>query len=193
MPRVKQFDEQQALEKAMALFWKQGYYATSIQNLVDHLGINRASLYDTFGGKRQLFERAFQHYRTVNRDQIIAFLDARPSVKEGIRQLFLRALRQTLADAEKKGCFVVNCTTELLPNEAEMLPALLANKTEFIDLFREYLQRGVDRGEIAPEKDLTAIATFLFTLYNGLQVVAKVSERETELAGAIATGLSVFD
>jgi TetR/AcrR family transcriptional repressor of nem operon len=54
MPRVKLFDENEVLNKAMNLFWKQGYSATSIQDLVSHLGINRASLYDTYGDKEKL-------------------------------------------------------------------------------------------------------------------------------------------
>ena len=55
MPRPKEFDPQEVLDKAVDLFWRQGYEFTSIQDLVDHLGINRASLYETFGDKHQLF------------------------------------------------------------------------------------------------------------------------------------------
>ena len=54
MPRVKQFNEDEVLNKAMELFWKKGYNATSMQDIVDYLGINRASLYSTFGGKKNL-------------------------------------------------------------------------------------------------------------------------------------------
>ena len=75
MPRTKAFDEQEVLEKAMELFWKKGYYATSIQDLVNHLGINRASLYDTFGGKKKLFLHTFSHYRTVNTQGVKDFLE----------------------------------------------------------------------------------------------------------------------
>lgn len=57
MPRVKKFDEKEVLEKAMELFWIQGYHATSIQDLVDHLGINRASLYDTYGERNRCSKR----------------------------------------------------------------------------------------------------------------------------------------
>ena len=59
MPRTKQFNEEEILKKAMELFWEKGFHATSIQDLVAHLGINRASLYDTFGGKEELFKKAF--------------------------------------------------------------------------------------------------------------------------------------
>ena len=51
MPRVKLFDENEILKKSMELFWKKGYSATSVQDMVNHLGINRGSMYDTFGDK----------------------------------------------------------------------------------------------------------------------------------------------
>ena len=61
MARKKQFEEHEILTKATDLFWKQGFHATSIQDLVNHLKINRASLYDTFGGKEELFNKAFRY------------------------------------------------------------------------------------------------------------------------------------
>ncbi|MDF1696713.1 MAG: helix-turn-helix domain containing protein [Saprospiraceae bacterium] len=94
MPRVKLFDKDEVLEKAMHLFWERGYHATSIQDLVNHLGINRASLYDTFGGKQALFDSAFKHYRMTNTKAIKKFLHAEQDVKKGMRKLFLLALEQ---------------------------------------------------------------------------------------------------
>ena len=66
MARNKAFEKEIVLEKAKELFWKQGFHATSVQNLVDHLGINRASIYDTFGGKNKLYETALESYRAEN-------------------------------------------------------------------------------------------------------------------------------
>ena len=65
MVRTKQFDKHGALDEAMQLFWERGYHATSIQDLVDRLGVNRQSLYDTFGGKDQLFLSALERYREI--------------------------------------------------------------------------------------------------------------------------------
>ena len=75
MPRVKSFDEKEVLDKAIHLFWKQGYTATSIQDLVTHLGINRASLYDTFGDKEELFKKAFEQYRKTSFDGLTQFFE----------------------------------------------------------------------------------------------------------------------
>ena len=65
MGRTKQFDHRTALDQAMELFWARGYHATSIQDLVDHLGVNRQSLYDTFGGKDELFKAVLERSASV--------------------------------------------------------------------------------------------------------------------------------
>ena len=72
----------------MCLFWRNGFHATSMQDLVSYLGINRASIYDTYGGKKELFDKAFEHYRTTNRKQLLDFLESQESVKEGFKKGF---------------------------------------------------------------------------------------------------------
>lgn len=193
MPRTKQFNEEEVLAKAMELFWKKGYNGTSIQDLVDHLGINRASLYNTFGGKDSLFRQSLQHYRAQNIQQVAGFLRRQPSIREGIRSLFLMAVDRCVKDTDRKGCFVVNTTTELIPNHPEILHLLLENQAAFEQLFREVLEEGVQRGEIPADKNLAATAAFLFTLYNGLNVVAKVNPDPAHLNRTLEVGLSVLD
>ncbi len=194
MPRVKQFSEEEALQKAMELFWKQGYHATSMQDLVSHLKINRASLYNSFpGGKEELFSKAFNLYRSSNRSAVMAFLNSQPSVKEGLRRLFGFAVDESVRDCDAKGCFVVNTTTELVPGDAAIAALLLQNKQDFEGIFLNFLQKGIETSEISPEKDLKAIAGLLFTLNNGLRVVAKVQADKESLMRVVDTALSVLE
>lgn len=193
MPRNKQFDEQQVLEKAMELFWKKGYNGTSIQDLVEHLGINRASLYDTYGGKDALFEKTFEYYQQINAQKTKELLAQTPSVKEGLRNLFGLLIEQAVKDADKKGCFVVNTTTELIPNDEKWLPVLNRNRNTFENLFFQHLQRGVAQGEISPDKDLKSIAALLFALNNGLQVVAKINPSKMDLMKIAEAGMQVLN
>ncbi|QTN39779.1 TetR/AcrR family transcriptional regulator [Cryomorphaceae bacterium] len=193
MPRVKLFDEQQTLERAMNLFWKQGYSATSVQDLVDHLGINRASIYDTFGDKEQLFLKSFENYRKTNSAFIAQFFEDEPQVKQGFYKLFEMAVDQSLSDAEKKGCFVVNTTTELIPGDERISRILEENRISFEQLFEEYLQKGVSQGQIPEGKDLKATASLLFTYYSGLRVVSKVNPSKSDLMNSVKVILSVLD
>ncbi len=193
MPRVKLFDEKVVLEKAMNLFWKQGYAATSIQDLVTHLGINRASIYDTYGDKEKLFLRAFENYRKTNTEGITRFFESQDNVKMGFKKLFEMAIEESVSDKEKKGCFVVNTTTELIPGDEKIVKILEENRITFEALFLDYLKTGEAKGQIKKGKDLASIATLLFTLYNGLKVVLKVNPNKKELTNSVSQVLSLLD
>ena len=193
MPRPKAFTEEEVLKKAADLFWKQGFHATSMDNLVKELGINRASIYNTFGGKKALFEKALSSYQNENKTRIDNFLTKQSSIKEGIKKLFLLEINDVFNDCDRKGCMVVNCTTELLPTDKDFLKIAMENRENFTAFFKDYLHKGVDNGEIAADKNLDAIAGLLFTLYNGLKVVAKTNISKEELTNSILVGLSVLD
>ena len=193
MPRVKLFDEQEVLEKAMNLFWKKGYFDTSIQDLVNHLGINRASIYDTYGGKKQLFQKAFSRYRESNLGFIKIHFQKEKDVRQGFRELFEMALSQSSRDTDQKGCFVVNSTVEFIPNEKDFEPLIEANKQEFEGLFYSYLLQGAASGQISKDKNFKALAALFFTFYNGLRVVTKVDFNHATYTQSIAALLAVLD
>jgi TetR/AcrR family transcriptional repressor of nem operon len=193
MPRAKSFDETEVLERAMELFWKRGFHATSIRDLVEHLGINRASLYDTFGDKEQLFQRAFAHYRVINQGQFDQLLQAHGSVRDGIKALFEAAIRKAAADPDARGCFAVNCATEMAASDAVLQSMLSENKLAFEQSFAEYLRRGIERGELSEQKDPEALAMMLFTLYNGLEVIAKFDADPKKLLHMVDAALDALD
>ncbi|MEM7103725.1 MAG: TetR/AcrR family transcriptional regulator [Bacteroidota bacterium] len=193
MPRTKNFCKQEVLDKAMELFWTKGFHATSISDLVTHLGINRASLYDTYGGKQQLFDQAFENYRTVNMNRVKDFLNQHDSVKEGFYNLFEQAIDQTLSDKDHKGCFVVNVTTEMSPADETLQNVLIQHKKQVELVFYNFLEKGQESGELNPTKDLKSIAALLLTLYNGLMVVAKIDADKSQLISSVDAGLSVLD
>lgn len=193
MPRVKKFNEEETLNKAMCLFWRNGFHATSMQDLVNYLGINRASIYDTYGGKKELFDSAFAHYRAVNRKQLKTFLESQESVKEGFRKLFENGISDAVCDTERKGCFVINVTTELVPNDEEMLLVVQENKAFMTITFEEFIQSGIDSGEISVEKNSKNLASLLHTFYNGIKVVSKTDVDEEELLASVDTVLTLLD
>lgn len=193
MARTKQFDEQATLEKAMVLFWRRGYHATSIQELVDELGVNRASLYATYGDKRQLFERAFAHYRATNSKALSRFFAEQDSVKKAFQILFQRAITEELHQPEQKGCFVINTIAEFLPEDAGMLPSIQENQHFFEELFHDFLRSGQASGELRSDRDWRAVAGMLFMLYSGLKLLAKTQPKEEALQRAVEQALSLLE
>ena len=192
MPRTKTFDENKILNKAMHLFWKQGYAATSVQDLVHHLGINRASLYSTYGDKETLFKKAFDLYRKRTTEGLKDFLSQHSDVKLGFSKLFGQAIKEAIDDKDQKGCFVVNTTAELIPNYIKFLDILEKNKSTIISVFHDYLQKGKEHGQLTTNHDLYAIASLLYTFYNGLRVVGKVKPSKVELEKTVEVALSIL-
>lgn len=193
MPRAKQFEEQEVLEKAMHLFWKSGYHATTIQQLVNQLGINRASMYQTFGGKDELFQRALQRYTDQRAQQIQEVFDKETSVVAGFRRLFGDMANQLATDQGQRGCFVVNTATELLPDHEGIKEFMRYIQECEVDLYREQIERGIRNGEIEPSKDSSGLATYLLTMHGGMKVIAKVDRDLTALMGVVDQTMKIFD
>src|SRR5436189_3978301 len=113
MARQKEFNRDEVLHKAMEVFWTRGYERASIQDLVEHMGINRQSIYDTFGDKHTLFLQALDRYREIESRKVFAQLDRPGSVKKNLRLLFEGAVEKALSEEGRRGCFVGNSISEL--------------------------------------------------------------------------------
>jgi len=192
MPRVKQFDEKEVLTKAMNLFWRKGYSATSVQDIVDHLGINRGSLYDTFGNKEQLFNESLALYKNSTIEGITQLFESHSKVKDGFAELFDVSIREVVKDKEFKGCFFVNTTTELIPNDEKIHKVFKSIKRDFENLFFKFLKKGKDSGELKTDHDLKSLASMIFILYNGMKVVSKINPKKDELKNSIELAMTLI-
>ena len=192
MPRVKLFDKDDVLEKAMLLFWNKGYHATSIQDLVNALGINRGSLYDTFGGKKNLFEQALALYCNQNIKIKREFLQSEKSVKTALKKLFQVFIDDSFND-NNNGCFVVNTTTELSCEDDSINTALLMNKDNFEAMFLECLKKGQKSGEISQNKDIKSLSYMIYVLFSGIRVVARLEKDNQRLHKLSNVVLTLLD
>src|SRR5689334_4654560 len=113
MPRLKEFDPDQALERAMRAFWARGYEGTSIQDLLAAMEINRASLYATFGDKEQLFLKAIDRYGQRVFGPLLEPLEREPSGRRGLELFFARLLEQVWRPDCPRGCLVTNSALEI--------------------------------------------------------------------------------
>ena len=185
MPWEKQFDDAEVLEKAMQAFWARGYEATSIQDLVDCMGLNRGSIYAAFGDKRRLFLRALRHYETYHRRSWLETLQARHTPRAAILSVFDGAIGAALSDRSRSGCFLVNTAIELSPHDREVADAVATGLRETEGFFRDRILDGQDSGEIPAHIDAVGTARTLLGLLTGLRVLAR-SRPERPLLEALA-------
>jgi TetR/AcrR family transcriptional repressor of nem operon len=170
MPRVKLFNEEDALSKAMLLFWEKGYQSTSLTDLTKTLGISKGSFYATFTSKRELFENAFQLYRKSNIEALQTLLASEFNVKSGIEKLFKFSLEEALNDKSRKGCFVANICSELGGRDAEIRSQLKDHHRLMHDSITNYIQKEPQT------KGLTAsqIADVYITFLTGINQEVKI-------------------
>lgn len=193
MPRPKKFDKEEILERAMRLFWQKGFEATSIQDLVDHTGVNKQSLYDTFGDKQSLYRAALDHYRAVNENLFGELCAESCSAKTALRAIFEKIVDENAADAERKGCFLVNAAIELSASRDEIGRLCGDNMRSMEAKFARLIEAGQDSGEIRRSLDAEATAAFLFAALSGLQTVGKITRERKKLAQIVETSLSVLE
>ena len=193
MARQKEFDCEDALQKAMELFWSRGYQAASIQDLVKHMGISRQSLYDTFGDKHALYLQALDRYRRVESRRLIELLERPGSVKKNLRQLFGELVERSLSDQERRGCFMGNATSELAGRCQETASRTCGNMAAIEEAFYRALLRGTKDGEIKGVRDPRALARFLYCVLQGLALMAKARQDRKVLNDVVRVTLSLLD
>jgi TetR/AcrR family transcriptional repressor of nem operon len=193
MARHKEFDRDEALQKAMEVFWSRGYEAASMQDLVKHMGINRQSLYDTFGDKHTLYLRALDHYREVEGRKVFTLLAQPGSVKKSVRQLFEGVVEGSLCDRERRGCFMGNAMSELAGRCKETAKRTCSNMAATEEAFYRTLLRGKKQGELKHVRDLRAVARFLYSSLQGLSLMAKATQDRKKLDDVVKITLSVLE
>ena len=173
MPWEKSFNEQDAIENAMKIFWQKGYEATSIANLIAGTGINRGSLYNAFGGKRQLFTRSLLKYDLQTRRAFLAELEALDNPVLAFKTLFNTLVQQAQHDAQPKGCFLVNTSIDIAEHDQATKDIVTAAFTEFEAFFRRGIEVAKARSEMPSTIDPAATAKVLFSLVVAIRVLGR--------------------
>ena len=191
MGRSKEFDTDKALIQAMELFWSNGYEKTSIQDLLDVMGIHRKSLYDTFGDKHELYMEAVKRYQQIVERNIKKQLIQGSSIKEIIKNLFYMIIDNERF--RKHGCLFVNMAVELTACDDEAKTRSIEHYKNIETLFYELLLQGQETGEIGANKDATMLAQYFLNSWTGIRVLGKTLNDRKVFENIIEATLSILD
>lgn len=192
--RPREFDVNQALIRARDLFWSRGYSATSVQDLVDELSVQRGSLYAAFGDKHELYLKAVALYAQENRERLEAMLDSGP-VLPALRRMLTAPATLTGAREQterRRGCLVGNTTAELVPADEQALVLVAAAFEAFIQTVSAALKRGQDTGEIATSATPEAQAYMLLMLFQGSALVSRAQPARDQFSAGIDAALDAL-
>lgn len=192
MGKSKLFDEQEVLQKAISIFTDKGYNGTSMQELVDGLGISRSSLYDTFGDKRQLYLKALEAYQQQYGGQLCKLTSGTQSAKAAIRDLLELVVTDLLNDKQRKGCFMVNAGIEMATQDQEVNEMICQTEQQLEQAFIKVIRQGQQKGEIDAEKDPVALARFLNNTVKGMQVSVKSTTEQSFFCDIVNSALMVL-
>lgn len=190
MPRNKEFDYSLAIDKAMDIFWKNGYKNSSMHCLIDNLGIGRGSFYNAFQSKRKLFLLVLDHYSTTMIKYLNEILQQKP-FKTAINNLFSTLIETILNDNRHQGCLMTNATTEFGLSDTEVAKKVNDYHKKSVDCLVKAISSAIDIGEIQSDKDPKAIALFLINTMDGLRVMAKRTSKREMFDTVISAALSI--
>ncbi|PRX47057.1 TetR family transcriptional regulator [Prauserella shujinwangii] len=186
--RPRGFDEETILDRAVEVFWRHGYEGTSMSHLTDAMGINRPSLYATFGSKKQLFQRAFDRYLETK----VAYLgDAfEQPTAYAVIESFLRSNVDALtAGDHPRGCLSIQGGLACSPENAGISELLAAGRATTEDALAERLSRAVQDGDLPNEVDTRALARFVMVLSEGFAVHAAAGAERDDLQASVDVAL----
>ena len=193
MPRQKTFNEKEVLKNATDLFWKNGFHQTSIQDLVDKLAVNRASLYDTYKDKEGLFNQCFCLYRDLVIQSIDDIFSNEKTIKDGFNSLFNFVI-QTITNQEKKGCLISNTYSELLPTpNPDTITLLDDTRKLWVEALKSKLNQAKKQKEINKNINISKTSEAMYSSIVGISILAKTNVEKKTLKNAIDFYLDIFN
>lgn len=191
MPRNKEFNQDEVLDKSIQLFWEKGYNACSMQDVVDGLGLSRSSIYDTFTDKKNLFLQSLKKYQEDYTSIVINMLRDSSDIRKTLQDIF-DSIVQDVEKCSQKGCFMTNSTIELAHTDEEVAKIIGSNKQQLESAFERALQKGQDLGQISPKNNPKILSKYLYSNLAGLRVIAKNKPHPDEIREIIALIMQVL-
>ena len=193
MPKTKQFDETEVLQKAKEVFSTKGYNGTSMDDLVQATGLSRSSIYDTFGDKHGLFLKSLDLYRCMQQSGLAQQCAKSNSPKKNIRAVFDYTIKEILNDTDRKGCLLVNVSMELSAVDKEVAALSLTNMEELEKIFSSLVKEGQPKGEISKKFNAKALGRHLYSSLMGLRVSGMNRPDADTLREIVKLTLSILD
>jgi len=189
MGRPRGFDLDEAVDRAMEVFWAKGYDGASVADLTHAMGINAPSLYAAFGSKEGLFRAVLDRYASKR----IPFLDEAlraPSARETVERLLASAARLYAEDEEQRGCLLVQ--GGLTCGCAAVSDELAKRRARLETILRDRFAKAVEAGDLDPAADLTTLARYIVSVLNGMGIQAAGGASRADLEAVASVALKAF-
>jgi AcrR family transcriptional regulator len=189
--RPREFDADKALNRALMVFWRNGYEGTSLMDLTKAMNINRPSLYAAFGNKESLFRKVLDRYTQGPVAFVLAALDA-PTARTAVESFLGGMVRRLTDPRNPRGCLIVQGALTC-GNEANSIrKELMARRGATEAAIRRRFQQAKSDGDLPPSANPADLARFVATVIHGLAVQAASGAKRAELQRVAQTALRAF-
>ncbi|MDR6972815.1 TetR/AcrR family transcriptional regulator [Leifsonia shinshuensis] len=189
--RPREFDVDAALDRAIEVFWRQGYEGTSLSDLTEAMGINRPSLYNAFGNKEETFKRAVDRYAVVDMAYVDAALAA-PTAYEVAERYLKDNVAAVTTPGRPPGCLSIQGGLAGSPEDDRVIRFLAERRQAGEARFAERFARAVADGDLPASEDPADLAKYLSTVSAGLAVQAAAGATRAQLMGVVTRALRSF-
>ncbi len=189
--RPRNFDMDEALKRALEVFWRKGYEGATICDLTAAMGINPPSLYAAFGNKEGLFRKALDRYTEMH-DEVLRGALARPKAKDGIAALLSKTVDALTDKSTPPGCLLVQGIAGAGDHDQCIRDQLSARRAANEKTIRERLKRAKSEGELPASADPAALARFIATVTQGMAVQAAGGASRKELEAVATTAMRAW-
>lgn len=191
MARPREFDEGAVLDAVVLRFWRQGYDATSVKDLVQSTGVAAASLYNAFGDKRSIYEKALDHYVEGSLASRIRRCEAM-APREAIGAFFDEIVKRSLGDRDCKGCMLVNAALDVAPHDPGFRKIVAEVLAQIEAFFLARMKAGQRDGTITRSQTAKTLSHHLLGVLIGIRVLARVRPERALLEGVLKPSLALL-
>ncbi len=192
MSRTREFDTEAVLDQMVDVFWRKGYDATSIQDLVDSTGVNRPSLYSAYGDKERLFLRVLERFSARFTQRLQEPLQTEPSIHKALEQTFELHIERLTHPDFPPGCLIVNTMHKSASMPERVARRIAAGANQMEEALYQALRRAQQNGQIDAQRDARALARFFVSTMHGMAIAARLEPNEHALRDIASQALSVL-
>jgi TetR/AcrR family transcriptional repressor of nem operon len=180
------YSPDKVLDAAMRLFWRQGYEATSVQDLMESMQLSKSSLYQAFGNKKQLFLRCIERYHRITMSEMQARLARCRTGRDFISDTLYQVVSLDNEPAKPRGCLVTNTATEFFKLDSAIAISVRKALSDYQSVFMAAAVKGQADGSIRKDWDPDVLSQYLVTSMSGLRTMDKAGIERSVLRQTVA-------
>ena len=190
--RHREFDEETVLKQATEVFWTKGFESATTEDLLLAMDLNKGSLYNAFGNKKQLFKTVVTHYAAAIFESLRNDIETSQDPIAVIRGFFKEVCEPKDLASHMKGCFLGNAVAELANIDQELEKQAIDKLTTLERIFKEGLDKAKASGQLASDTHTGQLSRYLINVWNGINVTRRMYPRREELEPILKMSLQML-